>query len=174
MLTLFKFEPLLQRTQDMYKSECLAWTKGATMSDSESSLALTNELMPTFCDDIQPSVLPLLVHTNLAHYSHLTCPLIIHTGLLSSVRPIWTHRENNMQRSPYNTVFTSSSESAHGGPLPQQVRETISEDTAGQQAISKPPGEAGRPGQGGYTLEKAVAPTWDKWVFERIQVCCCV
>ncbi|KAF8227403.1 hypothetical protein L208DRAFT_1296815, partial [Tricholoma matsutake] len=35
--------------------------------------------------------------------------------------------------------------------------------------ISKPPGEAGQPGWGGYTLEKAVAPTWDKQVFERIQ-----
>jgi hypothetical protein len=161
MLTSFKFEPLLQR-----------WTKGATMSDSESSLALANEPMPTFCDDIQPSVLPLLVHTDLAHYSHPTCPLIIHTGLLSSVRPIRMRREKNRRRSPYNAVSTSSSESARGGPLPQQVRETIAEDTAGQQAISKPPGEAGRPGRGGYTLEKAVAPTWDKRVFERIQVCC--
>ncbi|KAF8226342.1 hypothetical protein L208DRAFT_1302448 [Tricholoma matsutake] len=110
--------------------------------------------MPTFCDDIHPSVLPLLVHTDLAQ-CHLTCPLIIHTGLPSSVRPIRTCRERNRQRSPYNAVFTSSLESAHRRPLPQQVRETIAEDTDGQQAIRKPPGEAGQPGRGGYTLEKA-------------------
>ncbi|KAF8219073.1 hypothetical protein L208DRAFT_1343736 [Tricholoma matsutake] len=104
--------------------------------------------MPTFCDDIHPSILPLLVHTDLAHYSHLTCPLIIHTGLPSSVRPIRTCRERNRWRSLYNAVSTSSLESACGGPLPQQVRETIAEDTDGQQVIRKPPGEAGRPGWG--------------------------
>jgi hypothetical protein len=89
------------------------------------------------------------------------------SGLLRATRVAHHQRHvlsNNRHVSPL--ANTSTSEDSSGSDS-SELSESDSDDSDGA-TIPKPPGEVGRPGRGGYTLD--VALDWNPKAFKKLKV----
>jgi hypothetical protein len=104
---------------------------------------------------------------NLQAKRHRSVPPVSKASSLVRFRSVPIH-QNDSIRENSDSSLTSLSGSDVG--VSDGEGDTDESDGEGDNKIPKPPGEAGRPGRGGYTLRAALSK-WDPKDYKKLQVC---